>query len=629
MDTGKLLIEKLKVLIDKNLGNPKLSVDEISKELGVSRTQLHRVVKQETQLSTTLFIRKLKLEKAKGLLENTDLRVSEIADQIGIESPQNFSKYFIQEYQVSPTEYRKLNRYQQEQAVEIAVNDAPETPEPEVRPRRPMLLATLLGLVLLVVMVFAALNKWVWGNDDAGALATRARPFANSVAILPFKNTQNDSTLAKGLSEEVHNALSQITDLKVTALASSGRYRHSNRPLPEIGRELVVDYVLLGRVQQRSNQVEISLQLVQTAANLSVWSKKYSGRLGNIFNLVNAMVRDVATELHQSISSSLSQRLDRIPTTNPAAYNELLRGRSLLATREYVKLRESIRLFERAIALDSGFAEAYANKAGAYQLLYNLGYSEKKASLDSAEKNVLAAIRLDPESSMAYAILGNIYRDQYKWEQARTAYQISLQYKPNDALTLYWYSLMLRSIGKPAEALEMSGRARMLDPLYPVIMAGHVLNCCYAGRFDEAERCLKESELIFDGSFLYYFAWGYYHLLQENYKEAVVWLRRSHQINPTMGNLKMLVYYAEAKRGNTAAAEAYLKSLGQEGWDSEAKAMIYSGLGQYEPALAALQDASAKRNIHPDLVLHPAFRIFHKDPRFIKILEEHSLQLPE
>jgi hypothetical protein len=96
-----------------------------------------------------------------------------------------------------------------------------------------------------------------------------------------------------------------------------------------------------------------------------------------------------------------------------------------------------------------------------------------------------------------------------------------------------------------------------------------------------------------------------------------------------MGNLKMLVYYAEAKRGNTAAAEAYLKSLGQEGWDSEAKAMIYSGLGQYEPALAALQDASAKRNIHPDLVLHPAFRIFHKDPRFIKILEEHSLQLPE
>ena len=54
-----------------------------------------------------------------------------------------------------------------------------------------------------------------------------------------------------------------------------------------------------------------------------------------------------------------------------------------------------------------------------------------------------------------------VYRDQYKWEQARTAYEISLKYKPNDALTLYWYSLLLRSIGRPAEALEVSARARM------------------------------------------------------------------------------------------------------------------------------------------------------------------------
>ncbi len=620
--SGNNIVEKLIRLINENIGNPKLSIDDISKELGISRTQLHRVVKQVTQLSTTLFIRKVKLEKAKELLVSTDLRIAEIADMIGIDSPQNFSKYFAQEYQQSPTEYRRHHKDTPEQALESTeVEDAEPPHIREVPPRRATL-SMLLGAGLLIALLLASLYRWAVAPDEA-------QPFANSVAILPFEDIQNDSTFAQGLSEEVHNALSLIGDLKVTALASSKSYSRSRRSLPAIGNELGVNYVLLGRVHQQANRVELSLRLVQTATGSTVWSKKYAGLLGNVFNLINASVRDVATELQQPISSSLAQRLDRIPTTNPHAYNELLRGRSLLATREYVKLTESIRLFERAIALDSNSAEAYANKAGAFQLLYNLGYAERKSSLDSAEKYVLSAIRLDPESSMAYAILGNIYRDQYKWEQARTAYEISLKYKPNDALTLYWYSLLLRSIGRPAEALEVSARARMLDPLYPVILAGHVLNCCYAGRFDLAEQNLKESELIFDNSFLLYFAWGYYYLLQGNYQQAVVWLKRSYQLNPTMGNLRMLLYYAEAKRGNTAATEAYLKSLGQEGRESGAKAMVYSGLGRYEPALAALQEASTNRNIHPDLVLHPAFRIFHKDPRFIKILKEHSLQLPE
>ena len=75
--------------------------------MGISRTQLHRVVKIETNLSTTLYIRKIRLEKAIILLQSTNLRISEIADAVGISNSTNFSKYFFEEFTISPTDYKK------------------------------------------------------------------------------------------------------------------------------------------------------------------------------------------------------------------------------------------------------------------------------------------------------------------------------------------------------------------------------------------------------------------------------------------------------------------------------------------------------------------------------------------
>ena len=103
------IIEKLTHLILDDSQTSSLTVSEITKSLGTSRTQLHRIVKKETGLSTTLYIRKIRLQKARKLLCTSDLRISEIAHLSGIDSPQNFSKYFIQEFQLSPSEYRKLN----------------------------------------------------------------------------------------------------------------------------------------------------------------------------------------------------------------------------------------------------------------------------------------------------------------------------------------------------------------------------------------------------------------------------------------------------------------------------------------------------------------------------------------
>lgn len=100
-------LNKLNALLTDGPDNLVLSTEAICLQLGLSRSQLHRVVKQHTQLSVTLYLRQRRVERARQLLLETDMQVSEIAYAVGIDSPQNFSKYFIQAFGISATDFRK------------------------------------------------------------------------------------------------------------------------------------------------------------------------------------------------------------------------------------------------------------------------------------------------------------------------------------------------------------------------------------------------------------------------------------------------------------------------------------------------------------------------------------------
>ncbi len=101
------VLQKLNLLIEDNIENSKFSVDDICTNLGTSRSRLHRLVTEQTNLSSSLHIRKIKLQKAKKLLSTTDQRVSEIGYGVGFDSATNFSKYFIEEFNISPSDFRK------------------------------------------------------------------------------------------------------------------------------------------------------------------------------------------------------------------------------------------------------------------------------------------------------------------------------------------------------------------------------------------------------------------------------------------------------------------------------------------------------------------------------------------
>jgi len=622
-----VIIEKLTRIVEENLDNPTFSLDQVYKELGVSRTHLHRIIKEQTQLSTTLYIRKIRLYKAKELLATTDRRIAEIADLIGIDSPQNFSKYFFEEFAVSPTEFRKQKNIPAPTSSTFTVS-GPMVQGASVH-RSDKTYRYVWGGIFLAIWFVIGVYFWKSQGSSRSAnafgVANYNELFDNSVAILPFKSDANGESLAEGVMEEIHGSLSLIQNLKVIARRSSNEYKESKKTVRQIGAELQVAYILQGRVSEKYNKAQMALELVRTQDGTTVWTKNQEGDLKNFFNLMNEVVRELALELDLKITPELVYKLERIPTKNAEAYNEFLQGRLLMIARTQEKLAASIQKFERALALDPDFAEAYAYKAIACHLTGNMGYAEMEASGNAAEQNALKAIELDAKSATAYATLGNVYRDQFKWQQAKTSYTIALKYRPNDAQTIYWYSLLMRSMGRPDEALQYSAKAMAIDPLYPVILGGHVLNCAYAGQYDLAEKSIKDGRLIFDDSFVYYMATGYYYLIRENYAQALKEFKKVQELNPNMKYFSTLIYYCEARLGNKTSSVAYLKSLGTHPQDYISKSMVYAGMGEKDSSMVYLQKAADLGVIHSDILVNPTFKIHRKDPRFEAIIRKFDL----
>lgn len=106
--TNQLDINLISNLQEYILGeHKKISIDELAKKLGTSRTQLHRKMKALTGMSITNYINHIRIEKAKHLLVNTKLNSSQIAYEVGFESATYFSKVFKTELHISPVSYRE------------------------------------------------------------------------------------------------------------------------------------------------------------------------------------------------------------------------------------------------------------------------------------------------------------------------------------------------------------------------------------------------------------------------------------------------------------------------------------------------------------------------------------------
>ncbi|MDF7817338.1 helix-turn-helix domain-containing protein [Runella sp. MFBS21] len=625
MMTDKVFIEKLNKLIDDNLDNPSLTIDSICEQLGMSRSRLHRLLKEESELSATLYIRRRKLLKARDLLQNTDLRISEIGDMVGLVNPQNFSTYFIQEFKLSPSDFRKQQIQQSIQAEALSLQEeVPTVIMASSVPKRLLLssislkrnwIYVFLGITFLTAIT--VLFFWM------GRESTSPQPAKNSLAILPFTNlgTTDTDPVLDGVMSELHTSLSLIKNLKVIARSSSDQYKNTKKSIWKIGDELNVGNVLRGAILKTNDQIQIKLEMIDTQNDIRLWSKTYNGAYKDIFQLTDQIVKEVAAQLKLTVNALANEK----HTRSPEAYNIMVQGRQLLVSRMDEDLLASIVRFDRALKIDSTFAEAYALKAFAYHLLRGSNKMEASKLDELTKKNALKAIQFEAANSSAYGVLGSLYYATYQWDASENAYQIALQHNPNNADIYHWYGLLMRTTGKLDKAIECSSQAIALAPLHPIMLSAHIINCSLASRGEEAQVGIEAGQTLFDKSFSFKMSIALYWVAQGDYPQAVSAFEEAIRLNPDdKGQIPILIY-CEAKRGNTQKARQYLQTLADTPRAYYERAVVYAGLNQPDSSLINLKKAADGGYLYRDTKVMAPFKPYRSHPIFKSVMRQFNL----
>lgn len=207
--TEKAWLEKFDRIIENNLDNPAFDSEWICRESGISRSQLYHLVKEHSGLSPSLYFRHRKLIRAKELLSDPDPKIAEIAYRLGIDRPQNFSKYFAQEFGVSPSDYRKkLAMPLTEQAGSFRDTPPESSPASPSTAGRKFIYSGFAAIFILQVLMTGYFRK----NEKTTKAALRAgmtsnpRAYREYVLGLELISSRTQEKLEAGL-EKFSNAI--------------------------------------------------------------------------------------------------------------------------------------------------------------------------------------------------------------------------------------------------------------------------------------------------------------------------------------------------------------------------------------------------------------------------------------
>lgn len=360
----------------------------------------------------------------------------------------------------------------------------------------------VVGLALLACGALAALYvKAVYDAErrvealiasHASAQAIESRP---SLAILPFRGAGDGAALGNGMSEDLITSLSALAGLRVTAFNSVRHYPDAAPDLDAIARELGVRYVVSGSVEQGGGRLVIAATLADAEAGRSLWSTRYERAPEDVFAIQAELAGKVAASLGLEPTADERQRFARVPTRSIEAYQALLQGLPSYGQRLRAANDEARRHFERAIALDPGYARAYATLANTYRAEFANDWSDSPVeALARAERMASRALALDDGLSQAHFVMGLVRREQRRHTEALAAAARAVALDPNFADGFVLMASVLCYDGKTENTVGLIQKAVRLNPRFPVNYPFHLGQCYFAmGRYGEAIAAFEQA----------------------------------------------------------------------------------------------------------------------------------------
>lgn len=411
-------LSRLETIILENISNDQFGVSELAEAVNMSRSNLLRKVKKSTDVSVSLFIRRVRLKKATELLQLNSYTISEISYKVGFGSASYFIKCFKEEYGYPPGEAGK------QEAKSESEESIPSKPSRSNKIWIPIVATVVIGIVIAILFL--------------KPFRKRDISLEKTIAVLPFKNDSDESSnvhIINGLMESTLNNLQRFDELRVTSRTSVEKFRTSTKSIPELGEELNVNYFVEGSGQKIGDQILLSIQLIEAPNDRHLWSQQYKREATDIFRLQQEVARDIADQIQVIITPEQEEELNKVPTNNLIAYDFFLQGVDLMNAGTEAGMKESINLFQEALRLDPDFAAANGNIAIAYYYLDVLLADKKHTDQinDYADKALLADPKL-PQALIAKALY---YINRGEYDLALSPMELALKYNPNDPLTIH------------------------------------------------------------------------------------------------------------------------------------------------------------------------------------------------
>jgi adenylate cyclase len=324
-------------------------------------------------------------------------------------------------------------------------------------------------------------------------------PDKPSIAVLPFANISGEKELesiSDGLAEGIINGLSKSQQIFVIARNSTFTYKGKPVKVKQVAEEMGVRYVIEGSAQREGERVRITVQLIDALTGHHLFSERYDRDLKDLLSLQDEITMKTLTAVQVKLTLGELARLAERGTKNLDAYLKVLQGRDIkTGTMNKENVERGMQLFEEAIALDPGYALAYAFLASTYFDLVILGASDSpRESLLRAVDLGKKAIALDDSNSQVHSLLVFPYMYLKEFDKAIEEAEKAVSLCPNSASAYFALGSVLATVGRHQEAVAMLQKSLRLSPvpIHSQVMGILASSYSWLGQYEEAIATYKK-----------------------------------------------------------------------------------------------------------------------------------------
>ncbi len=333
--------------------------------------------------------------------------------------------------------------------------------------------------------------------DGAPARQAPTLPDKPAIAVLPFVNMSGEPEqefFADGITEDILTELSRFRELFVISRNSAFVYKGKPINVQKVAKELGVHYVVEGSVRKAGSRVRITVQLIDAETDRHLWAERYDRELADIFAIQDEVTSSIVSILPGRVAAAAHDRVQRKPPENLAAYECVLTGKRLHHRSTRADNAEALRMLERAIALDPGYAHAHAWKACVLGQSCVYGWcADVEATARIAIGEVTLALALDENDSDVHRVLAAVNLSlHHDYDKALYHQERALALNPNDDLIVVQQGEMLTWIGQAEQGIEWIQKAMRLNPYHQERFWSHLGRAYFvARRYGEAVKAFQ------------------------------------------------------------------------------------------------------------------------------------------